>query len=69
MTDPHTTNLTLPTELVRRFEVEAQKAGMSLESYLTMLARVIQRGHDGQFLDAAKQLFGQYPDALRRLAE
>ncbi len=69
MSEIHTTNISLSTDLVRELQAQACQAGMSLESYLALMARSTRHGHDAEFLNAARHLFSKFPNALRRLAE
>lgn len=67
---PQTPNqITLPPGVAQDLEARAKKAGLSLPAYLAFLSRVQARGHDNEFVNAAKFLFSKYPNALRKLAQ
>lgn len=63
------TNISVSQELAKTLRREAESAGLGMDAYLRLLQAARDRGHDREFLDAAKKTFKQYPRALRDLAQ
>jgi len=69
MSEVATTNVPLPTDLVRELEEKAKRMGLNLPAYVGLIARAVGRRHDEEFLSAARFVFSKYPNALRKLAK
>lgn len=63
------TNIPMPEDLARQLQANAAKAGLSLPTYIALLARVDVRKHDPAFVSAAQYLFKKFPQSLKRLSE
>lgn len=69
MTEVATTNVPLPTDLVKELTDQAKRSGLPLSAYLAFLSRAAARQHDAEFLSALRYTFSKYPNALRKLAQ
>ncbi len=59
----------LPAALVDRLEAEAKAMGLPLAAYIEFLDNCHNRQHDAQFKDAARYVFKNFPETLKKLAQ
>ncbi|MBX3378117.1 MAG: hypothetical protein KF678_14070 [Phycisphaeraceae bacterium] len=64
-----TTNIPFPNDVLAQLEPRAKQFGMDVPTYLLFLARVETRGHDREFVRAAKFAFSKFPETLRKLSQ
>ena len=65
----NSTDIPFSNELLAELEPIAKKHGMTVPAYIAFLARAKVRGHDPEFVRAAKATFLKYPGALRKLSQ
>ncbi len=58
-----------PTEQADRLEAEAKAMGLPVPAYIEFLKNCHRRQHDAKFVDAAKYVFKNYPQTLKKLAQ
>jgi hypothetical protein len=58
-----------PVEQADRLEAEAKAMGLPVPAYVEFLKNCHRRKHDGQFADAAKYVFKNFPQTLKKLAQ
>ena len=63
------TPVTLPGDLAAALEREAKAMGLDVPAYVAFIRDCHLKGLDGRFRDAAKYVFGKYPETLRKLAQ
>ena len=63
------THVTLPTDLVERLRTSAQQMGVDLPAYLVHLEQCRLRQLDSRAQDAARYMFKQHAESLRKLAQ
>lgn len=56
-------------EQADRLEAEAKAMGLTVPAYIEFLQNCQRRQHDPKFVDAAKYVFKNYPQTLKKLAE
>lgn len=59
----------LPTDQADRLEAEAKAMGVTVPAYIEFLRNCHQRSHDAKFMDAAKYVFKNCPETLKKLAQ
>jgi hypothetical protein len=69
MVETATTNVSLPSDLVKELTDQAKRSGLPLPAYLAFLSRAASRKHDPEFEGAVRFAFSKYPNALRRLGQ
>ncbi len=52
-----------------RLAAEAGAMGLTIPAYVEFLANSRHRLHDGQFVDATRYVFKNYPETLKKLAQ
>ena len=65
----NTTQVTLPKDLVERFERDAKAMGLSLPAYFAYLEQCRLGRLDPKAQDAARFMFGKHRESLRKLAQ
>lgn len=58
-----------PVEQADRLEAEATAMGLPVPAYIEFLKNCYKRQHDQQFVNAAKHVFKNYPQTLKKLAQ
>jgi hypothetical protein len=59
----------LPVEQADRLEAAAKAMGLPVAAYIAYLENCHARQHDAQFKDAARYVFKNYPETLKKLAQ
>lgn len=59
----------VPDDQADRLEAEAKAMGLTVPAYIEFLQNCQRRQHDPKFVDAAKFVFNNYPQTLKKLAE
>lgn len=57
------------SEFYETLEAEAKAMGLTVPAYVQFLEKTRVRGHDAAFVDAAKHVFANYPQTLKKLAQ
>lgn len=58
-----------PAEQADRLEADAKAMGLTVPVYVEFLKNCQRRQHDSKFVDAAKHVFKNYPETLKKLAQ
>lgn len=58
-----------PIDQANGLESEAKASGMTVPAYVQFLRNCEARQHDAKFVDAARYVFKNYPQTLKKLAE
>lgn len=64
-----TRQLDFPADQADRIEAAAKEMGLSVPAYVEFLTNCAKRQHDAKFMDAAKYVFKNYPETLKKLAQ
>lgn len=58
-----------PVEQADRLEADAKAMGLTVPAYIEFLKDCQRKQHDAKFVDAAKYVFKNYPQTLKKLAQ
>jgi hypothetical protein len=64
-----TRTIEFPSDQADRLEAEARAMGLSVPAYVEFLKNCTERQHDAKFMDAAKYVFKNFPETLKKLAQ
>ncbi|HVU62454.1 MAG TPA: hypothetical protein VHC70_00650 [Phycisphaerales bacterium] len=64
-----TRSIQFPADQADQLEAAAKAMGLTVPAYVEFLANCQRRQHDAKFVDAAKYVFKNYPQTLKKLAQ